>query len=258
MTDNRLYTILVLSDPALGRFLNPDPEVQLPDNTRSYNRYTYCLNNPLRYAGPTGMKWLMSEFGNEYFLFYDSRVNDLMQLQDNYGFNSDISILDDDITVIIRDKETGETLNEFDLLPNGDFTMDGVNQTQEYNNNGLLHIGSTNYTNSKTISNNFHGSYLGPHNPMLKDNKGYSYAVPPQDLHDYFAFQHDQGYDLVGANGTFDALFNPNTVEADALLAMKMLVNPDGSTSFWGPLTFGFFYNISLLKLWFSGNLNSY
>lgn len=63
---------------------------------------------------------------------------------------------------------------------------------------------------------------------------------------------------LVGANGIFDALFNPNTVEADALLAMKMLVNPDGSTSFWGPLTFGFFYNISLLKLWFSGNLNSY
>ena len=44
-----------LYDPALGRFLNPDPEVQLPDNTQSYNRYTYCLNNPLRYADPTGM-----------------------------------------------------------------------------------------------------------------------------------------------------------------------------------------------------------
>ena len=54
MTDKRLYTILDLSDPALGRFLNPDPEVQLPDNTQSYNRYTYCLNNPLRYADPTG------------------------------------------------------------------------------------------------------------------------------------------------------------------------------------------------------------
>ena len=44
MTDKRLYTILDLSDPALGRFLNPDPEVQLPDNTQSYNRYSYCLN----------------------------------------------------------------------------------------------------------------------------------------------------------------------------------------------------------------------
>ena len=43
-----------LYDPALGRFLNPDPEVQLPDNTQSYNRYTYCVNNPLRYADPTG------------------------------------------------------------------------------------------------------------------------------------------------------------------------------------------------------------
>ena len=54
MTDKRLYTILDLSDPALGRFLNPDPEVQLPDNTQSYNRYSYCLNNPLRYNDPTG------------------------------------------------------------------------------------------------------------------------------------------------------------------------------------------------------------
>ena len=239
-----------LYDPALGRFLNPDPEVQLPDNTQSYNRYTYCLNNPLRYADPTGMKWLMSKFGNEYFLFYDSRVNDLMQLQENYGFNSDISILDDDITVIIRDKETGETLNEFDLHPNGDFTMDGVNQTQEYNNNGLLHIGSTNYTNSKTISKNFHGSYLGPHNPMLKDNKGYSYAVPPQDLHDYFAFQHDQGYDLVGANGTFDALFNTNTLDADWLLASRMSYSTSVNHSYWGYSTSALFYLISYFKFY--------
>ena len=239
-----------LYDPALGRFLNPDPEVQLPDNTQSYNRYSYCLNNPLRYADPTGMKWLMSKFGNEYFLFYDSRVNDLMQLQDNYGFNSDISILDDDITVIIRDKETGETLNEFDLHPNGDFTMDGVNQTQEYNNNGLLHIGSTNYTNSKTISKNFHGSYLGPHNPMLKDNKGYSYAVPPKDLHDYFAFQHDQGYDLVGANGIFDALFNTNTLDADWLLASRMSYSTSVNHSYWGYSTSALFYLISYFKFY--------
>ena len=239
-----------LYDPALGRFLSPDPVVQMPDNAQSFNRYTYCLNNPLRYADPTGMKWLMSKFGNEYFLFYDSRVNDLMQLQENYGFNSDISILDDDITVIIRDKETGETLNEFDLLSNGDFTMDGVSQTQEYNNNGLLHIGSTNYTNSKTISNNFHGSYLGPHNPMLQDNKGYSYAVPPSDLHDYYAFQHDQGYDLVRANGTFDALFNTNTLDADWLLASRMSYSTSVNHSYWGYSTSALFYLISYFKFY--------
>ena len=43
-----------LYDPATGRFLNPDPLVQDPTSTQSFNRYSYCLNNPLRYTDPTG------------------------------------------------------------------------------------------------------------------------------------------------------------------------------------------------------------
>ncbi len=43
-----------LYDPATGRFLNPDPFVQDPTSTQSFNRYSYCLNNPLRYSDPTG------------------------------------------------------------------------------------------------------------------------------------------------------------------------------------------------------------
>lgn len=45
-----------LYDPAVGRFLSPDPFVQAPDNTQNYNRYSYCLNNPLRYVDPMGLK----------------------------------------------------------------------------------------------------------------------------------------------------------------------------------------------------------
>lgn len=44
-----------LYDPAVGRFLSPDPFIQSPDNTQSYNRYSYCLNNPLRYVDENGM-----------------------------------------------------------------------------------------------------------------------------------------------------------------------------------------------------------
>ena len=44
-----------LYDPALGRFLSPDPYVQSPDNSQNFNRYSYCLNNPLRYSDPSGM-----------------------------------------------------------------------------------------------------------------------------------------------------------------------------------------------------------
>jgi RHS repeat-associated protein len=41
-------------DPALGVFISPDNFVQAPDNTQNFNRYAYCLNNPLLYKDPSG------------------------------------------------------------------------------------------------------------------------------------------------------------------------------------------------------------
>jgi RHS repeat-associated protein len=41
-------------DPILGRFLSPDPYVQAPDMLQNFNRYSYCLNNPLIYTDPSG------------------------------------------------------------------------------------------------------------------------------------------------------------------------------------------------------------
>ena len=41
-------------DPVLGRFLSPDKYVQEGDNSQNYNSYSYCLNNPLKYADPSG------------------------------------------------------------------------------------------------------------------------------------------------------------------------------------------------------------
>jgi len=42
-------------DPLIGQFLSPDNYVQDPTFTQNYNRYTYCLNNPLSYKDPSGM-----------------------------------------------------------------------------------------------------------------------------------------------------------------------------------------------------------
>ncbi|NDW18126.1 hypothetical protein D0T53_04240 [Dysgonomonas sp. 216] len=49
-----------LYDPVLGRFLSPDPYVQDPYNSQNFNRYSYCLNNPLKYNDPNGelFKWI--------------------------------------------------------------------------------------------------------------------------------------------------------------------------------------------------------
>ena len=46
-------------DPVIGRILSPDKFVQSPTNTQSYNRYSYCFNNPLKYTDPTG--WIAPE-----------------------------------------------------------------------------------------------------------------------------------------------------------------------------------------------------
>jgi len=43
-----------LYDPASGRFLSPDPFLQNPLFSQNFNRYSYCLNNPLCYIDRDG------------------------------------------------------------------------------------------------------------------------------------------------------------------------------------------------------------
>ncbi|MFN9185421.1 MAG: RHS repeat domain-containing protein, partial [Betaproteobacteria bacterium] len=46
-----------IDDPLLGRFLSPDPHIQDEGLLQNYNRYSYVLNNPLRYTDPSGEVW---------------------------------------------------------------------------------------------------------------------------------------------------------------------------------------------------------
>lgn len=61
-----------LYDPVVGRFLSPDngacPDeqsgigMQMPDFSQSFNRYSYTLNNPLKYTDPSGEEFTFWHF----------------------------------------------------------------------------------------------------------------------------------------------------------------------------------------------------
>jgi RHS repeat-associated protein len=46
--DGRIY------DPVTSSMLSPDNYIQMPDFSQNFNRYAYCLNNPLSYSDPDG------------------------------------------------------------------------------------------------------------------------------------------------------------------------------------------------------------
>ena len=73
-----------LYDPAVGRFLSPDNYIQDPTNSQNFNRYSYCLNNPLKYVDLTGeIYWYQDGDGNWKFSRDPLKNND----DDFFGYN---------------------------------------------------------------------------------------------------------------------------------------------------------------------------
>ncbi len=49
-------------DPKLGRFISADTIVPRPENPQEFNRYSYCLNNPINRIDPSGHKSWWKKF----------------------------------------------------------------------------------------------------------------------------------------------------------------------------------------------------
>ena len=68
-------------DPVVGRFLSPDIIVQNPNNTQCYNRYSYAINNPLKYSDPSGWSWTPIQAARHANMMAN---NMMMHLRDNF------------------------------------------------------------------------------------------------------------------------------------------------------------------------------
>lgn len=65
-------------DPFTSGFLSVDNYVQSPDYTQSFNRYAYCLNNPLKYTDPDGEFFILDAWINGFvYGFFSSGENRL-------------------------------------------------------------------------------------------------------------------------------------------------------------------------------------
>jgi RHS repeat-associated protein len=47
-------------DSTIGRFISPDTLVCVPSNPQSLNRYSYVINNPLKYTDPSGLDYVVA------------------------------------------------------------------------------------------------------------------------------------------------------------------------------------------------------
>ena len=81
-------------DPVLGRILSPDNFVQAPGNTQSFNRYSYCLNNPTKYTDPSGDFFIYGSIGYSQGGGFDISVTagigvpGLLSAQTTVGYNT--------------------------------------------------------------------------------------------------------------------------------------------------------------------------
>ena len=164
-TYGRLY------DPVIARFFSPDNFVQVPEFTQSYNRYSYCLNNPLQWVDPSG----------------ESFISDFL-----YGICNFLTLPARAIT------ESVSWLNDH---INGNVKADGYFHSDYLFNSAPPHY--IDYQNVINLQNPYVYSFYEP--DMMADADGTTYRT------EYYWTAVGAGgtYNLTFANQTFSGTFGP-------------------------------------------------
>jgi RHS repeat-associated protein len=134
-------------DPYLNRWIQPDRIIPDPNDSQSFDRYAYCLNNPVRNTDPSGY---FTEDEIKEILGFD-KDDPWKKVLDLFGkggkFEGRWGWLDILITAEIGDQITIDWAN--DLLPEDHPPIDGQLQF-EYNAQGeLILTGENSYFDSE-------------------------------------------------------------------------------------------------------------
>lgn len=175
-----------LFEPASAHFLSPDLFVQTSTFTQGYNRYSYCLNNPLKYSDPSGdfvftlfnaVKDLLT---NTFIKVWDEGINAWTNA-DNWhstymSFKIDKGLLQGDLGQIFSRftweiPQTllgywgGHALNIVNMVKNVSY-YDGATAITTYQSNwGGLTLGSFIYGDNSL--------YASPHNSLFQHEYGH-------------------------------------------------------------------------------------
>jgi RHS repeat-associated protein len=116
-------------DPQIGRFISADTVIQNPATPQCLNRYSYCLNNPLKYTDPSGhvneidgwdVRVLDAIFDNpQIYLVFPDLWESMQNVVDEYLVYRELR---EDERVLIERTENSDTIwtLDFELDPSED------------------------------------------------------------------------------------------------------------------------------------------
>jgi RHS repeat-associated protein len=192
-------------DPVLGRMLSPDPVLQAPYNTQNHNRYSYVMNNPLKYTDPSGYRMVYKDFladenrahggggswyagddffgnwGNSNYQFYSTIphiANNRFGADGGWTYNSTTGDYDNVFTGETRDKGVQENYVEWESQPieatvsAGKAIPDPPAEGNEENNSEDPNSGSNNASSDEENKPEEKDLKYGTENVFAEDNGG--------------------------------------------------------------------------------------
>jgi len=153
-------------DPVVGRFLSVDPFVQFPEYSQSYNRYTYALNNPLKYTDPSGffLDWFINEKTGD--IYYNS----------TYGKNDAGKIEGKGWVWFGDDDVFGD--NAYSVIWQNKYLWSDYHETNKTYNKSIIR------NDSKLVSFNVDASFKGQNALTFMKRMGYEFKPKVYRVHE--------------------------------------------------------------------------